>query len=68
MTYLEHHIQHLKDKEYQKASNDQRYINTHQEKVDILEDMMEAELDNRRKNMHCLEDIWLRQGRNQMRQ
>ena len=53
---MEHHIQHLKYKAYQKASNDQRYINTHQEKVDILEEMMEAELDYRRKNMNCLEE------------
>ena len=41
-------IQHFKAKAYYKASNEQRYINTHQEKFDILEEMMEAEREDGR--------------------
>ena len=54
--YLEHHIQNFKSKAYYRASNDQRSINIHQEKVDILEEMMDAEREEGRKKMHCMED------------
>ena len=43
VAYMEHHTQHFKDKAYYKSSNDQRYINTLQEKVEILEEIIEAE-------------------------
>ena len=55
MAYLEHQIQHIKSKAYYKASNEQRFINTHQEKVDILEGMMGYEREDSRQKMHCLE-------------
>ena len=40
---LEHQIQHFKANAYYKVSNDQHSVNTRQEKVDILEEMLEAE-------------------------
>ena len=43
MADLEHKIQQFKAKAYYKSSNDQRYINTLQEKVEILEEIIEAE-------------------------
>ena len=55
MADLEHHIQKFKAKAYNKSSNDQRFINTCQGKVDILKEMMEAELEDRWQKMHCLE-------------
>ena len=53
---MEHHIQHFKSKAYYKASNDQRSINTCKEKVERFEEMMEAEREDGRKKMHCLEE------------
>ena len=53
---LEHLIQHFKDKAHYKASNYQCSINTCQEKVDISEDMMKAEREDGRQEMHCLEE------------
>ena len=53
---MEHQIQHFKAKAYCKASNNQRYIKTHQEKFDILEEMMEAEREDGRQKMHFLEE------------
>ena len=53
---LEQHIQHFKSKVNYKAANDQCYINTRQEKVEILEGVMEAELEYRRHMMHCMEE------------
>ena len=51
---MEHQIQHFIFKAYYKASNDQRSINAYQEKVEILEEMMEAVREDERKKMHCL--------------
>ena len=39
---MEHQIQHFKAKAYYKTSNYHHYIDTRQEKVDILEEVMEA--------------------------
>ena len=54
MAYLEHQIQHFKPKEYYKASNDKRSINTSQEKFVILEEMMEAECEDEGNNVNFL--------------
>ena len=54
MAYLEHQIQHFKYKAYYKASNYQSSINTCQEKVDILVDIMEAEREDGQKNMYFM--------------
>ena len=56
MAVLEHHIQSSKSKAYYKASNYQRSINTRQEKVDILGDIMEAEHEYGWQKMHFLEE------------
>ena len=53
---MEHQIQHFKTKAQYKVSNDQHYINTCQGKVDILEEMMEAEREDGQKKIHCLEE------------
>ena len=53
---MEHQIQHFKAKAYYKASNDQRSINNRQEFFDILENMMEVEREDGRKNMRFIED------------
>ena len=59
-----HHLQHFKSKAYHKASNDQLSINIHQEKLDTLEEVMEAEHEDRRQNMHCLEEDLYNTGKN----
>ena len=56
MADLDQQIQQFKSKAYYKASNDQRYINNLQEKVNILEEMMEDEREDGRQNMHCLKE------------
>ena len=53
---MEHQIQHFKAKAYYKSWNDQRSINNHQEIFDILENMMEVEREDGRKNMHFIEE------------
>ena len=53
---MEHHNQHFKTKAYYKSSNDQRSINTHQEKVDTLKEATEAECEYGRQKMHCMEE------------
>ena len=53
---MEHHIQNFKAKAYYKAPNDQCSINTCQEKVDILEETMDAERENGQQKMHYLEE------------
>ena len=53
---LEHQNQHFKLKAYYKASNEQRSINNRQEKVYILEYMLEAEREDGQQKMHCLKE------------
>ena len=53
---MEHQIKHFKSNAYYKESNDQRSINDCQEKVDILEDMMQAEREDGRKKMYYMQD------------
>ena len=52
---MENQIQHFKTKAYYKASNDQHSINSRQEKVDILEELTEAEREYGMQKIHCLE-------------
>ena len=56
MADLEHNIQHYKAKVYYEASNDQSSINTCQERVDILEEMMKDEREDGRQKIHCREE------------
>ena len=53
---MEHQIQHSKSKACYNTSNDQRSINTCQEKFDILEEMMEADHEDRRHKMYFMEE------------
>ena len=53
---MEHQLQHFKSKVYYNTSNYQHSINTHQEKVDIFEEVIEAEREDGRQNMHCLKE------------
>ena len=54
MADLGRHIQHFKAKAYYKSSNYQRSIKAHQEKVYISEEIMEAEREDGRQNIHFL--------------
>ena len=49
-------IYHSTIKAYYKASNEKRYINTCQENVDILEEIMEAEREDGLHKMHFPEE------------
>ena len=53
---MEHQLQHFKSKVYYNTSNYQHSINTHQEKVDIFEEVIEAEREDGRQNMHCMKE------------
>ena len=63
---MEHHIQNFKAKAYYKAPNDQCSINTYQEKVDILEETMDAERENGQQKMYYLEEELSEIGMNQL--
>ena len=58
MLDMDQQLQHLKLKEYYKASNEQRSINTHQGNFDILEEVMNSKHEDRWQKMHFLgEDL-----------